>query len=183
MKTIVLTLTLLSTFLGFYLFSEADTNSPVQSTKSKITVVYLVRHAEKNTANPEDRDPDLTPAGYARAEALQRYLHNIKVDAFLASPYKRTRLTLVPAAAGREIDTYQAHGYKALKQLITQKYAGKTVVVAGHSNTILEIIETFGAPRPVPTIADSKYDYIFKLTLRPGKKARVETNTYGTPTT
>ncbi|PSR53597.1 histidine phosphatase family protein [Adhaeribacter arboris] len=182
MKTIAFTFAVLISLLSFYLFSQAETINPVQASKSKTTVIYLVRHAEKNTANPEDKDPDLTPAGYARAQALQRYLQNIPVDAFLASPYKRTRLTLEPTAAGHEIVTYQAHGYKALQQMITQKYAGKTVVVAGHSNTLLDIIETFGAPKPVPAIADSKYDYIFKLTLRPGKKAKVETATYGTPT-
>ncbi|QMU27810.1 histidine phosphatase family protein [Adhaeribacter radiodurans] len=182
-KIILITAAILASLLTFYFFSAAETNEVAQGNKSKVTVVYLVRHAEKDTANPDEKDPDLTPNGYARAKALQRYLQNTPIDVFLATPYKRTRLTLEPTAAGREISTYQAHGYKALQQLIKQKYAGKTILVAGHSNTLLDIIETLGALPPVTTIADSKYDYIFKVTLRPGKKPKVETATYGTPTT
>ncbi|RDC62130.1 SixA phosphatase family protein [Adhaeribacter pallidiroseus] len=182
MKKIVLTVTLILSFWLIYLPGQASNTFPFQQNKSQITVVYLVRHAEKVTANPNEQDPDLTSAGYARAQALQKYLQNTPIDGFLASPYKRTRLTLEPLAAGREISTYPAHGYAALKKLINEKYAGKTVIVAGHSNTLLDIIETLGAAKPVPAIADAKYDYIFKITLRPGKKAKVETATFGTPT-
>ncbi len=181
MKTLLIALV----FLIGVLFPDSPVvgkNSLVVQDKAKTTVVYLVRHAEKVTTDPEDKDPDLTPIGYARAQALQKYLQNTPIDAFLSSPYQRTRLTLEPLAAGQEIMTYQAHGYKDLKKIIAQKYAGKTVIVAGHSNTLLDIIQTFGAPKPISAIADSKYDYIFKVTLRPGKKAKVETATYGAPT-
>jgi phosphohistidine phosphatase SixA len=183
MKNVLLAVTLILGLWLLYLPGQASSTPPVQQNKSQTTVVYLVRHAEKVTSNPNDQDPDLTAAGYARAQALQKYLQNTSIDVFLTSPYKRTRLTLEPIAAGREIGTYQAHGYAALKKLITDKYAGKTVLVAGHSNTLLDIIETFGATKPVSSIGDSKYDYIFKLTLRPGKKAKVETATFGLPTT
>ncbi len=183
MKNKLLAVTLVLGLLLIYLPGQASSTPPVQQNKSQITVVYLVRHAEKATSNPNEQDPDLTSAGYARAQALQKHLQNTPIDVFLASPYKRTRLTLEPLAAGREINTYQAHGYAALKKLINDKYAGKTVIVAGHSNTLLDIIETFGAAKPVPNIGDSKYDYIFKITLRPGKKAKVETATFGAPTT
>ena len=178
MKNNLLAVTCFVGLLLVYLSGLAKNPAPVQQT----TTVYLVRHAEKVTTNPNEQDPDLTSAGYARAQALQKYLQNTPIDGFLASPYKRTRLTLEPVAAGREIETYPAHGYAALKKLITDKYAGKTVIVAGHSNTLLDIIQTFGAAKPVSAIGDSKYDYIFKIILRPGKKAKVETATYGPPT-
>lgn len=183
MKKILLAFTFLLGLFIVYLSPLAGNTYPVQQTKAKPTVVYLVRHAEKVTTNPDEKDPDLTPIGYARSQALQKHLQNTPIDVFLTTPYKRTRLTLEPLAAGREIGTYQAHGYAALKKLITSKYAGKTIVVAGHSNTLLNIIDTFGAAKPVSTIGDSKYDYIFKLTLRPGKKAKVEIATFGVPTT
>ena len=181
MKTLFITLF----SLFFTAFTSEHTNKPnflVQG-KTKETVVYLVRHAEKVTSNPDDQDPELTPSGYARAQALENYFKNIPVDALFSSPYKRTRLTLEPLAAGREIKTYNAHGAAALNEIIRNQYSGKTVLVAAHSNTILEIIEALGGKRPVPSIADTKYDYIFKVTLRPGKKAKVEAATYGAPTT
>lgn len=179
--------TLLFAFLSFLLSAftsvHTDENNFAPQVKTRPTVIYLVRHAEKVTSNPNETDPVLTPAGYARAQALQHYFKNIPVDVFFSSPYKRTRLTLEPLAAGRDIRPYEAHGATALRELIQKQYAGKTVVVAAHSNTMLDIIQAFGAKKPVSAIADSKYDYIFKITLRPGKKAKVETATYGAPTT
>ncbi len=183
MKIIRYVFSVLFTLLMAYVPLKAAATKPVFQNKSQTTVIYLVRHAEKNTMDPEDKDPDLTPAGYARAQALQQYFQKIPVDAYFSTPYQRTRLTIEPLAKGQEIITYQAHGYQNLRKVITQKYAGKTVVVVGHSNTLLNMIETFGAQKPVPAIADSKYDYIFKVTLRPGKKTKVETATYGVPTT
>jgi hypothetical protein len=79
--------------------------------KAQPTIVYLVRHAEKVTTDPHAKDPDLTAAGYARAEALKQYFENIPVDAFFTSPYTRTRKTLEPLAAGHEIITYDTHNY------------------------------------------------------------------------
>lgn len=150
-------------------------------TKRPPTIIYLVRHAEKATADLNEKDPDLTPAGYARARALKEYLQSVPVAALFASPYKRTRLTLTPLAAGRDIKQYDTHNYAALRDLILKEYTGKTVVVAGHTNSVLEIVQTFGAPKPVPAITETEYDYIFKVTVRPGKKAKVETATYGAP--
>lgn len=179
MKTLLLCFAL----LGFGLrLATAPATSTGKSARGPATVIYLVRHAEKVITDPNAPDPDLSLAGYARAQALQQYLRGIPIAAFFASPYQRTRRTLAPLAAGREILTYETHDAGAVRDWILKEYAGKTVLVAGHSNTVLELIETWGAARPVPAIADTKYDYIFKITVRPGKKAKVETATYGAPT-
>lgn len=105
-------------------FNPADGQAAARR-KSPPTVVYLVRHAEKVTTNPDDADPDLTAAGYARAEALQQYMQGIPVAAFFTSPFKRTQYTLTPLAAGRTITTYKPHDYAALRAKIWQEYAGK----------------------------------------------------------
>lgn len=144
-------------------------------------IVYLVRHAEKDTADPKNEDPDLTPAGMARAEALRLLLEGQDVDALYATKYLRTKNTLKPLADTRQLEVrqYEAHDFNNLKQQVLQNHQGETVVIAGHSNTILPIIEAMGAKRPVPDISDNKYDYLFKMTLDPTGTATVETSQFG----
>ncbi len=145
------------------------------------TIVYLVRHAEKDISNASDQDPGLTPVGEARAEALRAELEGQKIDVLYATKYKRTQTTLQPMAAARNLDilVYDAYDFNGLKNQIREQYAGKTVVVAGHSNTLLPLVEAFGAKRPVSDISDSQYDYLFKLTVAPTGEVTVVTAHYG----
>ncbi|AKD01989.1 phosphoglycerate mutase family protein [Pontibacter korlensis] len=145
------------------------------------TEIYLVRHAEKDISNPDNQDPDLTPAGLARAEALRALLQGQQVDALYATKYVRTQSTLKPLADERklEVQEYDAHDFNGLKNRILQQHRGQTVVVSGHSNTVLPIIEAMGAKRPVADISEQEYDYLFKVTLAPDGTATVETDHYG----
>lgn len=145
------------------------------------TTVYLVRHAEKDIANPSDQDPGLTAEGEARAEALRATLEGQKIDALYATKYKRTQNTLKPMANARNLDIqiYEAHDFNGMGSKIKNEHAGKAVVIAGHSNTILPMIEVLGAKRPVPDISDSQYDYLFKVSVGPDGAATVETMKFG----
>ncbi|WP_237144271.1 histidine phosphatase family protein [Pontibacter pamirensis] len=148
---------------------------------SKPVTVYLVRHAEKETADPKNEDPDLTAAGVARAEALRALLEEQEVHALYATKYIRTINTLKPLADARQLEVrqYEAHDFDNLKQQLLQNHQGETVVIAGHSNTILPIIEALGAKRPISEITDSTYDHIFKVTVDSGGTATVETSRFG----
>jgi broad specificity phosphatase PhoE len=154
-----------------------------EKTASAAMVVYLVRHAEKDTLDPANEDPGLTREGEARAEALRALLEEQEVDALYATKYIRTTNTLKPLAESRQLEVrqYEAHDFENLKQHLLQHHKGETVVVAGHSNTILPIIEALGAKPPVAEILDSTYDYIFKVTVAPDGTATVETDQFGTP--
>ncbi|MCX2740018.1 SixA phosphatase family protein [Pontibacter anaerobius] len=145
------------------------------------TVVYLVRHAEKDISDPGNQDPDLTTEGVARAEALRTLLEQQQVDALFATKYIRTKNTLKPLAEDRklEVQQYEAHDFMGLKERILQNHQGQTVVVSGHSNTLLPIVEALGAERPLPDISEQEYDYLFKVTLAPDGTATVETDHFG----
>jgi phosphohistidine phosphatase SixA len=145
------------------------------------TIVYLVRHAEKNTSDPADKDPDLSPLGYQRAEALKERLASIQVSAAFATTYRRNQLTLAPLAKAQDLDlrTYEAHGYTDLAKVILGSYRGKTVVVAGHSNSVLEIIEAFGIKRPLPSISEQDYGFLFRIRIPQKGKATVQVMHYG----
>jgi 2,3-bisphosphoglycerate-dependent phosphoglycerate mutase len=148
---------------------------------SSAMTVYLVRHAEKDMTDTTNQDPGLTPEGEARAEALRALLEGQEVDALYATKYIRTINTLKPLAESRQLEVrqYEAHDFDNLKEQLLQHHMGETVVVAAHSNTLLPIIEAFGAERPVPDIAETEYDYLFKLTVAPGGTATVETAEFG----
>lgn len=149
-----------------------------------VTTIYVVRHAEKLTTDPKDQDPALTPEGEARAKALVTYLDGKPVDAVYSTKYKRNNLTIKPLADTRKlpVNTYEGHDFEGLKKQIMQNYAGKTVVVVGHSNTILPIVEALGAKKPFTEVPDSKYDHIFKVTIQADSTATVEAGTYGAAT-
>ena len=53
------------------------------------------------------------------------------------------------------------------------------MVVVGHSNTVLPLIEALGAARPVPELSDADYDYLFEVTLRPEGGATARVHRYG----
>lgn len=163
---------------------STDSNAATTTDKAKATTIYVVRHAEKVTTDSTDKDPALTPAGEARAKALVSYLKGKKVDAVYSTKYKRNSLTAKPLADANKltINTYEAHDFEALKKQILQNNAGRTVVVVGHSNTILPIVEAFGAKKPFAEVADSKYDHIFKVTIKADNTVTVETDTYGAAT-
>jgi len=146
----------------------------------KTVKVWVVRHAEKLTDDPKDKDPDLSPEGKERAEALMKELKGEKIDSIFATNYKRTKLTGFPLAdkIGISVKTYNPEDQKALaKQLITNA-KGKKILIVGHSNTVLEIVEAFGATKPVKELTDDDYDYLFEVTVK-GSKADVKVSRYG----
>ncbi|WP_242916635.1 histidine phosphatase family protein [Pontibacter liquoris] len=145
------------------------------------TVIYLVRHAEKDLTDSASKDPGLTPQGVARAEALRAELEGQPIAALYATKYIRTQQTLQPLAIARQlpIQPYDTYDFNGLKDRILQEHKGQTVVVAGHSNTLLPLIKAFGAKTDVLFISDSEYDYLFKITVLPGNTATVEVRHYG----
>jgi broad specificity phosphatase PhoE len=146
------------------------------------TVIYLVRHGEKDLT-PGLADPLLTPAGEVRATTLSQQLARRHPAALFTTDTRRTRATLAPLAqaTGRTPLVYSAQDPAALVTRIQQEYAGKTVVVVGHSNTLLPLLTALGVQAPMQEIKDEEFDYLFKVTLREGKPASVAVSHYGAP--
>jgi 2,3-bisphosphoglycerate-dependent phosphoglycerate mutase len=145
----------------------------------KATVIYLVRHAEKGTNS--ETDPDLSAAGQIRAQALKDLLINQPLTAIYSTAYKRTNQTaaLIAKAKNIQVQTYDPQSLQALATKILKENLNQTVLIVGHSNTILETIEAFKAKRPMPQLTDSDYNYLFKLTLKENQEPKVEVKRYG----
>ena len=135
--------------------------------KGGLTRVYIVRHAEKDPT-PGLADPPLTPAGQLRALELRDSLrHSTMLAAIFSTNTTRTRTTAQPLADRLKlpVQPYDARQLAALAARVRREYRGRTVLIVGHSNTILETVEAFGAARPLPRIGDRDYDYLLKVTI------------------
>lgn len=159
--------------LGFLFFGQ-------QSIYAQKTTIWVVRHGEKEMSDPKDKDPDLSPEGKERAEALAKYLKGEKLDSIFSTNYKRTKLTGYPTAdkIGLTIKTYDAAAQMVFAEGLIKNAKGKKMLIIGHSNTVQEILVAFGAKKPVKDLTDNDYDYVFILTLK-GDKKEVKVERYG----
>lgn len=146
--------------------------------------VYLVRHGEKSTAVPNDPNPDLSTAGWARANALATKLHSAGVSAIIATQLKRTQETAEPLAAqlrlNAEVVTVGGPAHADSVAAAIRRHRGETVLVVGHSNTIAPIIAALGGPK-LPNLCDSEYSSLFVVTLTGSAAPVVVRRHYGAP--
>lgn len=145
------------------------------------TTVVLVRHAERGAG----RDPDLTPEGRARAEALVEVARRERVEAIYVTPFKRTRQTAEPTATALGLTpivtplsaSVEAHA-AAVAADIRAKWTGKSVLVVGHSNTVPLVMKELGVEAP-PVIEESEYGRAFVVKIAEDGTVRVEEAAYG----
>ena len=145
-----------------------------------VTTIYLVRHGEKDLT-PGVADPLLTPAGVARAQALRQKLAGKHPAALFTTDTRRTRATLAPLAQATGLTplVYNPKAPDALAIRLYKEYAGRTVVVVGHSNTLLPLLAALGVKAPMQEIKDEEFSYLFKVELREGQPAKLKVGQYG----
>jgi len=146
-----------------------------------ITTVILIRHAEK-IIDPNNSDPDLSPAGQARAQELARMLGDAGINAIYATQYKRTQQTVKPLADKLGLPITQVNS-KSTPELLAQiraQHRGETIFIAGHNNSVPEIIAALGGPT-YPTIPETEYDNFYVVTVYRTGKAKVVKMKYGAP--
>jgi broad specificity phosphatase PhoE len=144
-----------------------------------VTTVILVRHAEK-IIDPNNSDPDLSPAGQARAQEIVRIFGDTGINAIYATQYKRTQQTVKPLADKLGLPINQVNS-KSTADLLTQirsQNSGQIIFIAGHNNTVPEIIAALGGPT-FPTIPETEFDNLYIVTVYRTGKAKVVKLKYG----
>jgi len=144
-----------------------------------VTTIILTRHAEK-IIDPNNPDVDLSPAGQARALEIVRMLGDAGVNAIYATQYKRTQQTVKPLAdkLGLPVTIVNAKNTPDLIAQIKAQNSGQTILIAGHNNTVPEIIAALGGPQ-YPPIPDTEYDNLFVVTVYRTGKVKVLKMKYG----
>jgi len=144
-----------------------------------ITTVLLVRHAEPADTPPGN--PTLNPAGQARAQELVHAAGSAGVAAIFATELTRTQQTVQPLAMqlGLSVTQVPAADVAGLVGQIRTSHRGQVVLVAGHSNTVPQIIQELGGG--TVTIGDGEFDNLFVVTIC-WKRVKVLRLKYGAQT-
>jgi broad specificity phosphatase PhoE len=144
------------------------------------TTVYFVRHAEKNMIDPSSKDPELSGDGLKRTQDLVKFLRKEKIAAVFSTNYKRTIQTADPVAkkANKEVIIYDAGKINELVYRVTTEFKSKTVLIVGHSNTVLPMVKAFGGRPTIYEIKDNEYNYLFKVVID-GESVKTTEYTYG----
>lgn len=143
---------------SFNSFVQLGTIS-IKHHKPQVITVVIVRHAER------EANDALTGDGEKRAETLARLLSNPGISAIFSTNTTRTIETVNNTAdrLGIRIQFYTLP--LEVADLIKSEYAGKVVLVVGHSNTVPQIIGSLGVSS-APPISD-EFNNLFIVTIRP----------------
>lgn len=106
----------------------------VQTADENLTTIILVRHAEKVD---DSSDPDLSEAGYDRADRLAEMFENVPFDAVYSTNFKRTRQTATPIANANNLNVrvYDHRNPQAEAKNWIENHKGETILISGHSNS------------------------------------------------
>lgn len=150
------------------------------SADAQVTTVYLVRHAEKDMSDPNIKDPGLNGLGLQRATDLDKLMADQNVAEIFSSQTRRTLMTAMPLSnrIKKSAVIYDPSETKLLANKIKDNYKGKTVLVVGHSNTLLPLIKALGGYTSISEIKDDDYRNLFKLTIN-GADVKTEELKYG----
>jgi len=146
------------------------------------TTIILVRHAEKDTtaqgSTMMTADPPLTEQGKQRAIKLVKVLKSYKIDSIFSTNFIRTKSTVQPLAEKRNI-IIKTYDHKKLDAFAAQLKAmkGKTVVVAGHSNSTPMLVNAILGEKRYENLDESVYNKIFYVTIK-NDKIKVKVKTY-----
>jgi broad specificity phosphatase PhoE len=134
-------------------------------------VIFVVRHAEKVS----ETDQRLTESGRARAARLALMLKDSGVTAIYATDTERTRGTVEPLAValGLKVAIYDTGAAMAGKvdarpfaAKLRKESPGGVVLIAGHSDTIPDLLKALGCPDAV-SIALGEFDNLFVVVPKP----------------
>ncbi|WP_051285081.1 SixA phosphatase family protein [Aequorivita capsosiphonis] len=186
MKHLILILTLLPifTFCGQKIEnakpqidnSESKTSEAIDiaSTPSFHATYYLIRHAEKDRADPKNQDPSLNSAGMERTKVWTAYFEPIKLDEIFETKYIRTKQTVSLIAEQKMITPKLYNPNTIYSEEFLKKTNGKKVLIVGHSNTIPYLANNLINEEKFTEMDDKDNATLFKVTID-GDDKKVET--------
>jgi len=132
------------------------------ATTDAAPVIFIVRHAEK--ASTSGKDPDLSPEGQKRADALAHILKDSQITSVFVTEFKRTKETAAPTATAADVSPTVVSA-NDIAGLVGKLRASKgNALVVGHGNTIPDLVKALGIATPV-SIPDDDYSEIFVVSV------------------
>lgn len=146
--------------------------------EEKSTNYYFIRHAEKETENPEDNDPPLTLEGNKRSLYWASHFKSYDLNAFYTTPFMRNFQTAIPT-----LHEYQGKPntfYPDKDSLFTKEFwhetVGKNVLVVGHNNTTPAFVNEIIRKAKYPTIDEAVFGNLYHVYI--DEKGKVSDTLY-----
>ena len=144
---------IISLFLTLFLgFTNPSEEYKIVIQEDAVTTYYLIRHAEKDRSDAENRNPNLNKDGQLRAKKWAEVLKDIELDAVYSTNYNRTMQTAKPVADLKDLEINNYDPNKLFDSEFEKNTSGKTVLVVGHSNTTPQFVNAI--------LGESKYENI-----------------------
>lgn len=161
--TIIDTVVVIDTFTVF--------ETIIETVNDTATTFILVRHAETTGSGS---NPSLSSAGQTRANALQKILDNIPLNAVFSTNFNRTMQTATPTATDQSltIAIYDAFNPDALIDQTLTAFHDGVVLIVGHSNTTPDFLNVLTGSNSFTDIPETEYDNLFIVHVY--KKGRAE---------
>lgn len=173
LRTITITLLMLLTLglLAGFQISQQPARSAKAPTKQPATtdVVYVIRHADTAAG----QNPDLSPAGQARAASLASMLQDENLAAVFVTNTNRSVQTGTPAATDAGISTtiYNPFDAAGVAESIANLPGSNATLVVAHSNTTPMIIAALGGPH-FEDLEETEFDRLYAVVLSNGQHIR-----------
>ena len=145
--------------LLFLLFFSLDISS------QECTEFFLIRHAEKDRSDLENKNPNLNEKGKLRALKWVEILYGINFDKIYSTNYNRTIQTVSPISKKLNIDvSIYSPSALSYKEFILKNYGNKVLVV-GHSNTIPGFVNGLINEKVYEQINDLNNSNLYSVTI------------------
>ncbi|XMO86418.1 histidine phosphatase family protein [Algibacter sp. AS12] len=158
------------------LFACKNKTDEISETRKTVNHYYFVRHAEKDTSNPNDGNPTLTKEGLLRAKNLSNILIAVNIDAVYSTNYKRTLLTAKPTADKNDLETtvYKPNELDVAEILKAQK----NTLIVGHSNTIPKLVNSIINSEVYNKNDDNDFGNLYHVVITNGEVSDYELRRY-----
>jgi len=137
--------------------------------ETTISTFYLIRHAEKDRSNFEDKDPELNQKGLGRAMHWAEILADVELNAIYSTDYNRTSMTAAPTSVKQNIDVqYYDPGMLDIAQFKAENL-NNNVLIVGHSNTTPEFVNQLIDEQKYYDIEDNENGTLFIVKIVNGR--------------
>ncbi len=153
---------------------EEETTPPVTVNSPEVAVTtttyYLIRHAEKDRSDPENRNPSLTEEGIARAQRWSEVFKDVNFDMVYSTDYARTQETGTPTAKRKGLELKSYNPRTLFDVNFEKETVGKTVLVVGHSNTTPMFVNAILKKEQFAQIDDTNNGNLYIVTITGDEK-------------
>jgi len=131
---------------------------------NELYTIYLVRHAEKEIAPNNKKNPALSTCGLQRAEQLTEFLKDVPLKAVYSTNYIRTKHTAQPTSLKKGISTeiYNPSKLKDFAKVLLERQ--EDALVVGHSNTTAMLAGLL-IDEKLESIDENTYNKVYQVVI------------------